>query len=79
MMCATAGAGRLTSYLNLWGYARDLYQHPAFRETTDFAAFGEFAAGPKPSFFNDAPWRINVQPHQADWDQPHNRDALSTA
>jgi glutathionyl-hydroquinone reductase len=66
----------LTSYPNLWGYARDLYQHPAFRETTDFAAFGKFAEGPKPSFFNDAPWRIEVEPNHANWDQPTDRDAL---
>jgi glutathione S-transferase/putative glutathione S-transferase len=35
---------RLTGYPNLWGYARDLYQHPPFRETTDFAAFGGLLA-----------------------------------
>jgi glutathionyl-hydroquinone reductase len=68
---------RLTSYPNLWGYARDLYQHPAFRETTDFGAFGRFGAGPKPSFVNDAPWRIDVEPTQADWDSPHYREALA--
>jgi putative glutathione S-transferase len=27
---------RLVDYPNLWAYARDLYQRPAFRETTDF-------------------------------------------
>jgi hypothetical protein len=52
---------------NLGGYARDLYQRPAFRDTTDFAAFGMFAAGPRPSFFNDASWRIRVEPVHADW------------
>jgi hypothetical protein len=26
--------------------SRDLYQRPAFRETTDFTAFGRFAGGP---------------------------------
>ncbi len=61
---------RLTSFPNLWGYARDLYQHPAFGETTDFAAFGGLLAGPAPSFVNDAPWRIDVEPAQADWDAP---------
>lgn len=64
-------------YPNLWGYARDLYQRPAFRDTTDFAAFGMFAAGPRPSFFNDASWRIHVEPVHADWDSPHRREALS--
>lgn len=68
---------RLTSYPNLWGYARDLYQHPPFRETTDFAAFGGLLAGPRPSFVNDAPWRIDVEPAQADWDAPHHRETLA--
>jgi glutathionyl-hydroquinone reductase len=68
----------LTSYPNLWGYARDLYQRPAFRETTDFGAFGRFGTGPKPSFVNEAPWRIDVEPARADWDSPHHRDALAS-
>jgi glutathionyl-hydroquinone reductase len=68
---------RLTSYPNLWGYARDLYQHRAFRQTTDFAAFGKFGAGPRPSFVNEAPWRIAVEPAHADWDSPHHREALT--
>jgi putative glutathione S-transferase len=63
----------LTSYPNLWGYARDLYQHPAFRETTDFGTFRLGRRGPKPSFVNDAPWRIEVEPVPADWDSPHHR------
>ncbi len=66
----------LTSYPNLWGYARDLYQHPAFRDTTDFASFGRFGTGPRPSFVNDAPWRIDVEPRHADWDGPHHREAI---
>jgi glutathionyl-hydroquinone reductase len=31
-----ANIRRLTDYPNLWGYARDLYSIPAFRETTNF-------------------------------------------
>ncbi|WP_066363809.1 glutathione S-transferase C-terminal domain-containing protein [Herbidospora mongoliensis] len=55
---------RLTDYPNLWRYARDLYRIPAFRETTDFAAFQP--AGPivHP---DDGVTRINVEPHLADW------------
>jgi putative glutathione S-transferase len=67
---------RLVDFPALWAYARDLYQLPAFRETTDFAAFARFGSGPSPSFFNDAPWRIQVDPHQADWDEPHGRERL---
>lgn len=33
-----ANKKRIVDYPNLWGYARDLYQIPAFKETTDFDA-----------------------------------------
>jgi len=59
-------------------YARDLYQHPAFGETTDFAAFGGLLAGPAPSFMNNASWRIDVEPAQAGWDAPHHRETLTS-
>ena len=68
---------RLTEFGSLWGYARDLYQLPAFRETTDFTSFGGLVRGPAPTFVNEAPWRIRVEPRLADWDQPPGRDGLS--
>ena len=68
---------RLVDFPALWAYARDLYQLPAFRETTDFAAFARFGSGPSPSFLNDAPWRIQVDAYQADWDEPPLRERLS--
>jgi glutathione S-transferase/putative glutathione S-transferase len=68
---------RLTEFGNLWDYARDLYTLPAFRETTDFSSFGGLTRGPKPTFLNDAPWRIRVEPRLADWDAPPGRDRLS--
>jgi putative glutathione S-transferase len=67
---------RLTGFPNLWAYARDLYQRPAFRGTTDFSAFGGLVAGPRPSFLNDAPWRLHVEPQAADWDADPGRDRL---
>jgi glutathionyl-hydroquinone reductase len=67
---------RLVDFPVLWDYARDLYQRPAFRETTDFSSFARFGSGPAPSFFNDASWRIRVEPYQADWDEPHTRESL---
>jgi putative glutathione S-transferase len=67
---------RLVDFPNLWAYARDLYQRPAFRDTTDFGSFAHFNQEPKPSFFNDSPGRIAVQPFQADWDAPHGREKL---
>ncbi len=67
---------RLTEFPHLWGYARDLYQLPAFRDTTDFASFGGLVRGPKPTFVNEAPWRIRVEPYLADWDEAPGRDRL---
>ena len=65
---------RLTAFANLWAYARDLYQRPAFRDTTDFTSFGGLARGPRPTFLNEGPWRIKVEPHLADWDEPPGRE-----
>jgi glutathionyl-hydroquinone reductase len=65
---------RLTDFPNLWAYARDLYQRPAFRDTTDFTSFGGLTRGPKPSFLNDGSWRINVEPRLDDWDTPSGRE-----
>jgi putative glutathione S-transferase len=67
---------RLTSFGNLWGYARDLYRRPAFRDTTDFASFDGLVHGPKPTFLNDASWRIRVEPRLAAWDEPPGRAHL---
>jgi glutathione S-transferase/putative glutathione S-transferase len=67
---------RLVDFPVLWDYARDLYQRPAFRDTTEFSSFARFGAGPTPSFVNDADWRIPVEPYQADWDAPQDRQIL---
>ena len=67
---------RLVDYPNLWAYARDLYRLPAFRQTTDFTSFGGLVRGPKPSFLNDASWRLEVEPRLADWAAPPGRDHL---
>ncbi|MBO0786263.1 MAG: glutathione S-transferase C-terminal domain-containing protein [Actinobacteria bacterium] len=66
----------LTAFGNLWPYARDLYSRPAFRDTTDFSAFRGLGRA-KPSFLNDGPERIMVEPAGADWDAPSGRDRLS--
>jgi len=64
---------RLVDYPNLWGYARDLYQRPAFRETTnlDHIKTGTFrtGAGARTS-------RIVPAGPSSDWDAPHDRDQL---
>ncbi|GAA4566440.1 glutathione S-transferase C-terminal domain-containing protein [Planotetraspora kaengkrachanensis] len=62
----------LTGFPHLWAYARDLYQHDAFRTTTDFGSFRFTGA----SFLNDGPARIEVEPREADWEAPHGRENL---
>jgi putative glutathione S-transferase len=65
---------RLTDYPNLWGYARDLYARPAFRETTSFDHI-------KRHYFithgGINPARIVPDGPLLDWERPHGRDALS--
>jgi glutathionyl-hydroquinone reductase len=64
---------RLTDYPNLWGYARDMYQRPAFRETTDFGAIKTaYYAG----FARLNPARIIPAGPDIDWEAPHGRDRL---
>jgi glutathione S-transferase/putative glutathione S-transferase len=58
----------LSAFGHLWSYARDLYAHTAFRDSTDFTSFGRLArGGPKPSFVVDAPWRLRVEPRLPGW------------
>lgn len=68
-----ASLRRLTEYPNLWGYARDLYSRPAFRETTNFDHI-------KRHYFMTHshlnPTRIVPDGPLLDWDQPHGRAAL---
>src|SRR5580704_18750907 len=73
---AKISARRLVDFPVLWAYARDLYQRPAFRATTEFSSFARFGTGPVPSFVNEADWRIPVEPYQADWDAPQDRQLL---
>lgn len=64
---------RIADYPNLWGYARDLYQRPAFRETTDFDHI-------KRHYYethgNINPTRIVPKGPAMSWDSPHGRDHL---
>ena len=64
---------RLVDYPNLWGYARDLYQRPAFRAATDFdhVVRGTFMTGA-----GIRTHRIVPALPDADWDAPHGRAAL---
>jgi len=64
---------RLTDYPGLWGYARDLYSRPAFRETTNFDHI-------KRHYFmthsHINPSRIVPDGPLLDWDGAHGRDEL---
>jgi putative glutathione S-transferase len=61
------GTGRLEglfplpAYPQLWSYARDLYQLPAFRDTTDFSTFTPTGAQPSDwaTTADDAPPRLS--------------------
>jgi glutathionyl-hydroquinone reductase len=64
---------RLVDYPNLWAYARDLYQRPAFGGTTDFDHI-------KRHYYmtHDAlnPTRIVPAGPLVDWNAPHGRERL---
>ena len=61
---------RLMDYPNLWGYARDLFQRPAFGETTDFDHI-------KRHYYmtHDQinPTRVVPKGPLVDWTEPHRR------
>ena len=62
---------RLVVYPNLWGYTRDLYSRPAFRETTDFDHIKRHYYGTHDQI---NPSRIVPKGPAIDWDAPHERD-----
>ena len=64
---------RLTDYPNLWGYARDLYSLPAFRDTTNFDHIKRHYYTTHPHI---NPARIAPDGPLLDWSAPHDR-ALS--
>ena len=66
-----ANLRRLADYPHLWPYARDLYQQPAFRETTNFDHIKRHYFGTHPHL---NPSRIVPAGPQLDWDAPHHRD-----
>jgi putative glutathione S-transferase len=64
---------RLADYPNLWGYARDLYSRPAFRDTTDFDHI-------KRHYYitqrDVNPSGVVAKGPLVDWTEPHDRDRL---
>ena len=64
---------RLSDYRHLWAYARDLYTHPGFGETTDIGQI-------KRHYYQSAEWngshnRYGIVPigPQINWNEPHGR------
>ena len=72
---------RLIDYENLWPYARDLYQIPAFRHNTyfrDFANPGSAKINPKSSSFQSFNARfLDEIDFEGYWGAPHGRAVLS--
>jgi glutathionyl-hydroquinone reductase len=65
---------RLVDYPNLWAYARDLYQDPAFGPTTNFDHIKRHYYTTHPHL---NPRRIVPAGPLLDWAQPHGRENLS--
>jgi glutathionyl-hydroquinone reductase len=65
-----ANQRRITDYPNLWGYARDLYSRPAFRDTTRFDHIKRHYYITHPHL---NPSRIVPDGPVLDWDAPHGR------
>jgi putative glutathione S-transferase len=64
---------RLVDYPNLWSYARDLYQHPGFGDTTSFDRIKRHYYMTHPQL---NPTRIVPVGPVMDWNAPHTRDRL---
>lgn len=69
--------GRIVDYKNLWGYARDLYQIPAFRHNTYLRDIAESHRDQSGTFvdYNTRFW--NQIDFDALWGAPHGREILS--
>lgn len=69
----------LFDYPNLWGYARDLYQIPAFKNNTFFRAFANPEAGTSGKGRQTFNARfVNQIDFDAVWSAPHGRAHLSS-
>ncbi|MDF1565947.1 MAG: glutathione S-transferase family protein [Deltaproteobacteria bacterium] len=64
---------RIQDYPALWGYLRDLYQRPAFRETTDLPAIKRHYYYSHESL---NPSRVVPVGPELDLDGPHGREAM---
>jgi len=69
-----ANVRRVADYPNLWAYTRDLYQQPAFGQTTDFSHIKRHYYTTHPQI---NPLRIVPAGPQLDWAEPHHREKLA--
>ena len=69
-----ANIRRLVDYPNLWAYARDLYQQPAFGPTTNFDHIKRHYYTTHPHL---NPQRIVPAGPILDWSAPHGRERLA--
>ena len=68
-----ANLRRLVNYPNLWAYARDLYQQPAFGETTNFDHIKRHYYGTHPQI---NPLRIVPAGPILNWAAPQQRESM---
>jgi len=65
---------KLTEFANLWPYARDLFQHPGFGDTTDFGHIKSHYYGTHDKI--NPTGIVPKGPDLSGWDAPHGRDHL---
>ena len=69
--------GRIVDFKNIWGYARDLYEIPAFRNNTYLRDLAQ-SNGDKSTIFIDYNTRFWAQiDYEGLWSQPHDRQEIS--
>ena len=69
-----ANVRQIVDYPNLWGYTRDLYQHPAFGPTTNFDHIKRHYYMTHPHL---NPHRIVPAGPVLGWAEPHHREKLA--
>lgn len=68
---------RVVDYENIWAYARDLYEIPAFRNNTYFRDFAKDKGGNKKLFSSFNGRFADKIDYEAFWSTPQNRRELS--
>ena len=70
-----ANRNRIIDFLNIWNYAKDLYQTPGFGSTTDFT---QIKMGYSLGNVGHNPYHILAKgPDTSIWNEPHDRDRFN--